>query len=58
MPVETYGYEEGDKVAHRTYGMGVIEELKEDKITISFDNTLRSFSLKVLLDNNLIQKVD
>ena len=58
MPVETYGYEVGDKVAHKSYGMGEIEELKEDKITISFDNTLRSFSLKVLLDNNLIQKVE
>jgi len=56
MPVETYGYEVGNKIAHKAYGIGEIEELKEDKITISFDNTLRSFSLKVLLDNNLIEK--
>ena len=48
----------GIRVAHKTYGMGEIEELKEDKITISFDNTIRSFSLKVLLDNNLIQKIE
>ena len=57
MPVETYGYEVGDKVVHKSYGMGEIEELKEDKITLSFDNIIRSFSLKVLLDNNLIQKI-
>ena len=58
MPVETYGYEIGNKVAHKAYGMGEIEELNEDKITISFGNTIRSFSLKVLLDNNLIEKVE
>ncbi|MVX62172.1 AAA family ATPase [Clostridium chromiireducens] len=58
MPVETYGYEVGNKIAHKAYGMGEIEELKEDKITISFDNTLRSFSLKVLIDNNLVEKVE
>ncbi len=58
MPVETYGYEVGDRVDHKAYGMGEIEELNEDKITISFDNTIRSFSLKVLLDNNLIQKLE
>jgi len=57
MPVETYGYEVGDKVTHKAYGIGEIEELKEDKIAISFGNTIRSFSLKVLLDNNLIQKI-
>jgi DNA helicase-2/ATP-dependent DNA helicase PcrA len=58
MPVETYGYETGDKIAHKTYGLGEIEELKEDKITISFENTIRSFSFKILIDNNLIQKVN
>ena len=58
MPVETYGYEVGDKIAHKTYGIGEIEELKEDKITISFGNTIRSFSFKILLDNGLIQKAE
>lgn len=56
MPVDTYGYEVGNKIAHRAYGIGEIEELDGDKITISFDNTLRSFSFKVLIDNNLIEK--
>lgn len=57
LPVDTYGYEEGNKVSHRTYGLGVIEELEKDKVKIKFnDDTIRSFSLKVLVDNNLIQK--
>ncbi len=60
MPVDTYGYEVGNKVAHRTYGIGEIEEFDEkdrDKIKLKFDDgTFRSFSLKVLIDNNLIQK--
>lgn len=57
LPVDTYGYEEGNKVSHRTYGLGVIEELEKDKVKIKFnDDTVRSFSLKVLVDNNLIQK--
>lgn len=58
MPVETYGYEVGNKIAHKTYGLGEIEELKDDKIKISFDNTIRSFSFKILMDNGLIQKVE
>ncbi|MDO5518009.1 MAG: ATP-dependent helicase, partial [Clostridium sp.] len=57
LPVDTYGYEEGNKVSHRTYGLGIIEGLEKDKVKIKFnDDTVRSFSLKVLVDNNLIQK--
>jgi len=48
MPVETFGYEEGDRVAHKTYGIGEIEELKEDKITLSFGNTIRRFCLIIV----------
>lgn len=61
MPVDTFGYEVGSKVHHRTYGMAEIEEFDEkdkDKIKLKFsDGTFRSFSLKVLVDNNLIEKV-
>ena len=58
LPVDTYGYEEGNKVSHRTYGTGVIEELDKDKVKIKFsDDIERSFSLKVLVENDLIQKV-
>jgi len=60
MPVDTYGYEIGNKVAHRTYGMGEIagfDENDKDKIKLKFDDgTFRSFSLKILVDNNLISK--
>jgi DNA helicase-2/ATP-dependent DNA helicase PcrA len=62
LPIDTYGYEAGNKVAHRTYGIAEIEEFDEkdrDKIKLKFnDGTFRSFSLKVLIDNNLIQKVE
>ncbi len=62
MPVDTYGYEVGNKVAHKTYGIANIEEFDKedkDKIKLKFsDGTFRSFSLKVLIDNNLIEKVE
>ncbi|OOM76757.1 ATP-dependent helicase [Clostridium sp. BL-8] len=60
MPVDTFGYEVGGKVVHRTYGIAEIEEFDDkdkDKIKLKFsDGTFRSFSLKVLVDNNLIEK--
>ncbi|MBE6061981.1 MAG: ATP-dependent helicase [Clostridium butyricum] len=58
LPVDTYGFEEGNNVSHRTYGIGVIEEINKDKVKIKFsDGVDRSFSLKVLVENNLIQKI-
>ena len=58
MPVDTYGYEIGRRITHKTYGTGIIEELGKDKATIRFDDgEVRSFSLKVLVDNRLVNKV-
>ncbi|WP_271814552.1 3'-5' exonuclease, partial [Clostridium beijerinckii] len=57
MPADTYGYEVGNKITHKNYGFGNIEEIKQDKIIINFENTIRSFSLKALIDNNLIEKL-
>ena len=61
MPIDTYGYEVGGKVVHRAYGMAEIAEFDEndkDKIKLKFsDGVFRSFSLKVLVDNNLIDKI-
>lgn len=58
LPVDTYSFEAGNNVGHRTYGIGVIEELNKDKVKIRFsDGVDRSFSLKVLVENNLIQKI-
>ena len=62
MPIDTFGYEVGNKVDHKTYGIAEIEEFNKedkDKIKLKFsDGTFRSFSLKVLIDNNLIEKVE
>ena len=62
MPVDTYGYEVGNKVAHKAYGIAEVEEFDEkdkDKIKLKFDDgTFRSFSLKVLIDNNLIRRAN
>lgn len=58
MLVDMYGYEVGDKVVYRIYGIGEIEEFNDedkDKIKFKFsDGIFRSFFLKVLIDNNLI----
>ncbi|NLK95009.1 MAG: ATP-dependent helicase, partial [Clostridiales bacterium] len=49
------GLKVGGEINHKTYGLGVIEEAKGDDIKILFqDGTLRKFSLKVLIDNNLL----
>ena len=39
---------------HRTYGEGSVIEIDKDKITIKFKDICRSFSLKVLMENNLV----
>ncbi|WP_315081917.1 ATP-dependent helicase [uncultured Clostridium sp.] len=58
LPKDTYGYKIGDDITQKTYGLGKIKSIEEDKVTISFeDGVNRSFSLKVLAENNLIQKV-
>lgn len=50
-----YGVKIGDSIYHRTYGEGLINELKEDKVSIKFkDGSDRAFSLRVLMENNLI----
>ena len=53
--VEHYGLKIGDYIHHRTYGDGKVENIVGDKVTINFGAGLsRSFSLKVLMENNLI----
>ena len=54
---DTYGYEKGRSVKHKVHGEGIIEELEGDKAKIRFDDGIeRSFSLKVLVDNGLIER--
>ena len=58
LPPDTYGYKVGSELIHKTYGKGEILELDGDRAKIRFgDNIERSFSLKVLVDNNLIKKL-
>lgn len=49
-----YGIEVGNMLYHRTYGEGCVINIDNDKITIKFKDTCRSFSLKVLMENNLV----
>lgn len=49
-----YGIEVGNMLYHRTYGEGSVIEIDKDKITIKFKDICRSFSLKVLMENNLV----
>ena len=50
-----YGIKKGDIVYHRQYGDAKVKNIKADKITLDFkDGISRSFSLRVLMENNLI----
>ena len=50
-----YGLEIGDIIIHKAYGEGKIKEINKDTVKIDFnDGVARSFSLKVLLTNNII----
>ncbi|KAI3346633.1 ATP-dependent helicase [Clostridium botulinum] len=58
LPKDTYGYKVDDNISQKTYGLGKIKSIEDDKVTISFkDGVNRSFSLKVLAENDLIQKI-
>lgn len=53
-----YGFKEGDRIHHEFYGEGVIESLKDDQVDIKFKEKInRKFSLKVLVDSNIIKKL-
>lgn len=53
--VESYGMEVGNNIFHKNYGEGKVLDIDKDTISIDFgDNILRRFSLKVLIESNLI----
>lgn len=53
--VDHYGLKIGDYIHHRTHGDGKVESIIGDKVSINFGTDIRrSFSLKVLMENNLI----
>ncbi|WP_299993981.1 ATP-dependent helicase [uncultured Clostridium sp.] len=50
-----YGIKKGDTLYHRQYGDAKVKSINGDKITLKFTNDIdRSFSLRVLMENNLI----
>lgn len=50
-----YGIKKGDSVYHRQYGDAKVKVIEGDRITLDFKNDIaRSFSLRVLMENNLI----
>lgn len=50
-----YGIKKGDSVYHRQYGDAKVKAIEGDRITLDFKNDIaRSFSLRVLMENNLI----
>ena len=52
--VEDYGIKAKDIIYHKSFGEGTVKNIKDDKITISFNDIERSFSIRVLMENNLI----
>lgn len=52
---DDYGIKKGDYIKHKAYGMGKVIEINKDVIKLDFgDKVNKSFSLKVLVENNLI----
>ena len=50
-----YGLEVGDTIVHKAYGEGLVKEINKDTVKIDFvDGVIRSFSLKILISNNII----
>lgn len=53
--VVDYGIKKGDSIFHREYGDGKVKAISGDKITLKFKNDIdRSFSLRILMENNLV----
>lgn len=53
--VVDYGIKKGDSIFHREYGDGKVKSISGDKITLEFKNDIdRSFSLRILMENNLV----
>lgn len=54
-PNEDYGIKVGDTINHRSFGLGEVIELENGSVKIDFGKGInRSFSIKVLKENNLI----
>lgn len=57
--INSKGITKGDKIIHKSFGQGIVNQLENGSIDISFKNgNNRKFDLKILLDNNLIEKCE
>lgn len=50
-------YKKGDRIFHKAFKEGIIQEIKEKEIDIKFNDIVRKFDLTVLVDNGLIEKI-
>ncbi|WP_308779702.1 ATP-dependent helicase [uncultured Clostridium sp.] len=54
---EDYGIKINDIISHKAYGRGRVLEINKDVIKVDFGDKIgKSFSIKVLMENNLITK--
>ena len=54
---EDYGIRINDIISHKAYGRGRVLEINKDVIKVDFGDKIgKSFSIKVLMENNLITK--
>ena len=54
---EDYGIKINDIITHKAYGRGRVLEINKDVIKVDFGDKIgKSFSIKVLMENNLITK--
>lgn len=50
-----YGdYKIGAKVSHKTFGEGIINDLKDNTIVIDFDGIIRTFNFSILINSSLL----
>lgn len=50
-------YKKGDKIFHKAFKEGIIQEIKEKEIDIKFNDIVRKFDLDILVANGLIEKI-
>ena len=50
-------YKKGDKIFHKAFKEGIIQEIKEKEIDIKFNDIVRKFDLDILIANDLIEKI-
>jgi len=55
--IDTKGYDVGSEIEHKQYGFGLIKENNGDTIKVDFSGILKTLSLKVCIEGDLIKKI-